>query len=435
MRRSAAPAQFTILEGSPMKAKLAFIVLFALAGAASAQQPAAVYTFACNGNAFLFQGTCPQGGRPDSLIQGSDGNFYGAAQDSMEGSSAPTGGTVFSVSPTGTFKLLHTFLPGTNKTYPGGNLPGFVTEGPDGKLYGTTLFGGISGCNGYCGYGILYRVNKDGSAFQILHRFCSLTNCADGANGSALVVGTDGNLYGLSSYGGDAKCGITGGCGTIFRVTPSTGAFKVVLNFEFTTSGEDPSGLIMAADGTFYGNSFSTLGQLIFHYTEATGTLTTALVKFPTFNGLPSHGGISALGPNGNLYGLYSIYGTSGIGMFEVQTDGSNLQLFPFYNTIDGGGSPDTYSLFLGSYGNVWLPDFNGSSGYGDIIALSPNDGTLLQSLTPFSASSSVGAYPAMLIQAKDGTLWGSTDQFGKYTKGHFADGVVFSLNAGLPPR
>jgi len=416
-----------------MKAKLAFIVLFALAGAASAQQPAAVYTFACNGNAFLFQGTCPQGGRPDSLIQGSDGNFYGAAQDSMEGSSAPTGGTVFSVSPTGTFKLLHTFLPGTNKTYPGGNLPGFVTEGPDGKLYGTTLFGGISGCNGYCGYGVLYRVNKDGSAFQILHKFCSQTNCADGANGSALVLGTDGNLYGLSTYGGDANCGVSGGCGAIFRVTPSTGAFKVVLNFEFATSGEDPSGLIVAADGTFYGNSFSTLGSLIFHYTEATGTLSTAVVKFPTFNGLPSHGGVSVFGPNGNLYGLYSIYGTSGIGLFEVQTDGSNLQLFPFYNTIEGGGAPQ--GMILASDGNFWIPDFNGSSGYGDIITISLSNGTLLQTLTPFSASSAVGAYPLDLFQAKDGTLWGSTDQFGKYTKGHFADGVLFSLNAGLPPR
>ena len=420
-----------------MTAKLAFLVLFALAIASHAvgQQPVPVYTFICNGNAFLFQGTCPQGGRPDSIIQASDGNFYGAAQDSMEGSSAPTGGTVYSLTPTGTFKLLHTFVPGANKLYAGGNLPGFVTEGPDGKIYGTTLFGGNKGCNGYCGYGVLYRVNKDGSAFQIIHKFCSQANCADGANGGALVVGNDGNLYGLSSYGGDANCGITGGCGTIFRVTPSTGAFKVVLNFEVATSGEAPSSLFVAADGTFYGNSFGTVSQLIFHYTEATGTLTTALVKFPTFNGLPSRGGVSAFGPNGNLYGLYVIYATSGIGMFEVQTDGSNLQLFPFYNTIQGGGSPDTYSLFLASDGNFWLPDFNGSTGYGDIISLSPNDGALLQSLTPFSASSSVGAYPDMLIQAKDGTLWGATDQFGKYTKGHFADGTVFSLNAGLPPR
>jgi len=45
-----------------MKGKLSFIALFALASAAYAagQQPTAVYTFTCNGNAFLFQGTCPE---------------------------------------------------------------------------------------------------------------------------------------------------------------------------------------------------------------------------------------------------------------------------------------------------------------------------------------------------------------------------------------
>jgi hypothetical protein len=30
---------------------------------------------------------------------------------------------------------------------------------------------------------------------------------------------------------------------------------------------------------------------------------------------------------------------------------------------------------------------------------------------------------------------WGTTEAFGNYTKGHFADGTVFSLNAGLPPQ
>ena len=351
----------------------------------------------------------------------------------MEGSSAPNGGTVFSLTPTGTFKLLHTFAPGTNKNYPNGNLPGLITEGPDGKLYGDTLFGGIGGCNGYCGYGLLYRVNKDGTGFKVIHKFCSQTNCADGSGGYSMVVGSDGNLYGTTYSGGTGNCSPYGGCGTIFRVTPSTGAYEVVFNFNYLTTGENPSGLIVAADGTFYGVSFGSTGEILFHYTEATGTLTTAVVKFPLFNGLPSGGGMLAFGPNGNLYGIYHIYGKSGLGVFEVQTDGSNLQLFPFYNTIDGGGTPD--GLLLASDGNFWMADYNGSTGYGDIITLSPTDGSLMQVLSPFGASSAVGAYPAELIQAKDGTLWGSTGQYGKVPKGHFADGTVFSLNAGLPPR
>jgi hypothetical protein len=81
------------------------------------------------------------------------------------------------------------------------------------------------------------------------------------------------------------------------------------------------------------------------------------------------------------------------------------------------------------------MADITGDTGSGNIITISPTDGTLIQTLTPFGESAPVGAYPMELIQAKDGTLWGSTDSFGKATKGHFGDGTVFSLNVGLPPR
>jgi uncharacterized repeat protein (TIGR03803 family) len=394
--------------------------------AVAANPATAVYTFTCKGNQQLRIGSCPQGGRPDALIQGSDGNFYGAAQDSMEGSSAPTGGTVFKVTSVGKFTLLHTFPLGPDKNYPDGNLPGNVIQGPDGKLYGDTVAGGIDGCNGYCGYGVLFRINRNGSDFQIIHKFCSQANCADGNAGYFLVVGTDGNIYGTTYYGG------SGSAGTIFRITPSTGAYKVVFNFEFSTSGENPGALIAGPDGTFYGLSSGSGGQLLFHYIESTGVLTTTVLDFSAVNGLPSAGGDLTLGANGNFYGLYGIYGVSGEGVFEVDVDGSNLQLFPFYTTVDGAGTPD--GLLLASDGNFWMADITGNS-YGNIITLSPTDGTLIQTLTPFSSTAPVGAYPMELIQAKDGTLWGSTDSFGNATKGYFGDGTVFSLNAGLPPR
>lgn len=416
-----------------MTIRLCLVVSLALIAAsayATGDQFNALYTFTCSGNQFLRVGTCPQGGRPDSLIQGTDGNFYGAAQDSMEGTSAPNGGTVFSLTPAGTVKVLHTFAPGPNKNYPNGNLPGLIAEGPDGKIYGEAIYGGIGGCNGYCGSGLLYRVNRDGSSFQIVHKYCSQANCTDGQYGGALVTGTDGNLYGATFSGG------ANGAGTIFKVTPSSGAYEVVFNFDASTTGEGPSGLVVASDGTFYGLSVSTaLGELLFHYTEATGEIQVFQLDFPSFNGLPSSGSMLTLGPNGNFYGLYEIYGKSGAGLFEVNPDGSNLQLFPFYTSRDGAGAPQT--MILASDGNFWVDNYNGISGegYGDIVTLSPTDGSLVQTLSPFSATAAIGAYPAELFQAADGTFWGSTYQYGKASSKHFADGTVFSLNAGLPAR
>jgi hypothetical protein len=424
-----------------MKGKFSLAVLFALlagcAAHAASPQTVAVYTFLCKGSAEQGTGPCPDGGSPDSLIQGTDGNFYGAAEASIESPPESEGGAVFSVTPGGTFTLLHTFAPGANQTYPKGNLPGLLTQGPDGKLYGETRAGGVGSCTIYPGCGVLYRVNTDGSDFRIIHNFCSQANCADGWAGGALVTGTDGNLYATSYAGGTGTCSVNvyKGCGTIFRVTPSTGAYHVVFNFDFSTSGGSPSNLILAPDGTFYGLSNGTPGELLFHYTPTTGTLTTATLVFPVFDGdLPSSptSGL-AFGPNGNLYGVYQIYATSGAGLFEVEPDGTNLQLFPFYTTLESGGEPD--GLLLASDGNFWIAESNGSTGYGGIVSVSPTNGTLLKTLSPFFKGGPLGGLPVEIIQAKDGTLWGSTDFYGDAPKGHFADGTVFRVNAGLPPR
>lgn len=397
------------------------LTLIAGSAYAAGDQFSALYTFACNGSQFQRVGPCPQGGRPDSLIQGTDGNFYGAAQDSSEGTSAPNGGTVFSLTPGGTLKVLHTFVAGKDKNYADGNLPGLITEGPDGKVYGETLYGGVDGCNGYCGFGVLYRVNTDGSGFQVLHKYCSHKNCTDGEYGGQLVAGTDGNLYGTAGGGAEAA-------GIIFRVTPSTGEYRVVFDFENASSGELPSALVVASDGTFYGLSTSTtLGELLFHYTEATG----AFEAYPLHLAELTSASLLTVGSSGNFYGVYTIYGQSGAGIFEVNSDGSDLQQFPFYTTTEG--APQT--MILASDGNLWLDNYNGDDGYGSIDTLSTTDGSPIQTLSPFSATAAVGAYPAELFQAADGTFWGSTYQYGKASKDHFADGTVFSLNAGLPPR
>ena len=415
-----------------MKRKSALIVCFtcitliAVSAYAAGTPPVVAFTFACNGNPVERNGACPKGGRPDSLVQGANGNFYGTAQVSMEGTSTPNGGTVFSLTPSGTFKLLHTFSPGPSNNYPDGNLPGLLTEGPDAKLYGEVLFGGIGGCNGYCGNGLLYRINEDGTGFEVIHEYCSATNCTDGTGGGVIVVGTDGNLYGTTFRGG------ANGDGTIFRVTPSTGRYEVVVNFDAATGG-NPSALVVASDGTFYGSLVGNRGAMLFHYTEATGNLQTFPDPFPQDNGLPTFGSVLVQGPNGNFFGLYHIYGVSGEGLFEVNPDGSNLKLFPFYTDQNGAGDP--LEMIVASDGNFYIDNYNGTTGFGSITKLSPSTGKAIQTFSPFGPNAAVGAYPATIIQVKDGKFWGTTGQFGNVPSGQFADGTVFSLNLGLPPR
>lgn len=142
-------------------------------------------------------GGFPAGG----LAQGYDGALYGAAESGGHHSF----GTVFRLNPEGSeFSVLRHFNFYTGDGFePGGGL----MSGADGTLYGTLPRGGGSG-----GYGVVFKLNPDGSGYALLKRFAGGT---DGAYpGGDLIQGLDGALYGYTHMGGEFNQG------TIFRINP-----------------------------------------------------------------------------------------------------------------------------------------------------------------------------------------------------------------------
>lgn len=383
---------------------LTILTMLLAVSAYASPKPVAVHTFICKG---VDQGPCPKGAVPNQIIQSSDGNFYGVAGVTTE-VYPPGGGLVFSLTPSGHFTSLYKFKQGKNGVT--GTYPALITEGPDGKLYGATAIGGASN------EGTLFRVKKDGTGFQVIHSFCS-NNCSDGYDPLGLVAGNDGNVYGTTLYGGQGNCE----CGTIFQINAVTGKYKVVQVTQNHTSR-----MVTAPDGTFYGLTDGPNGAILFHYIEATNTLQQTQLQFPS--NLAGSGAIlPSLGANQNLYGIYEDFNQGGgIGLFEVQLDGSNLQAFsPLPNFPD---NTLTSPLVLGSDGNFWLTMFGGIDG---ILNISSKDGSLIQTLTPFSQKAPVGDCPVDLMSAKDGKLWGLTECGGKAPKGFYGSGVVFNLTPG----
>ena len=122
---------------------MTFVLGFSLAVTARAQSSGTIdqlFAFTCIGGAS--GETCPQGGRPDLIIQASDGNFSGAAQVTDEGVSDPQGGTLFKLTPAGKFTVIFTFTQVASGFLNGNNpADGFVGAN-DGFLYGTTFNGG-----------------------------------------------------------------------------------------------------------------------------------------------------------------------------------------------------------------------------------------------------------------------------------------------------
>jgi uncharacterized repeat protein (TIGR03803 family) len=127
------------------------------------------------------------------LIQGSDGSLYGTTQ--LGG--AYGNGTIFKITQAGVFTTLHSFNNGD-----GSNVYAGLTQATDGNLYGTTYYGGTNT------FGTVFKVTRAGT-LSTLYNFCAQSNCTDGASPSGgLMQATNGKLYGTTVYGGADNYGI-----------------------------------------------------------------------------------------------------------------------------------------------------------------------------------------------------------------------------------
>jgi uncharacterized repeat protein (TIGR03803 family) len=138
------------------------------------------------------------------LIFDAAGNLYGTTN---QGGTSNLG-TVFELTPaagrTWTEQVLHNFGGGTDGAGP---QAGLIFDAA-GNLYGTTFSGGSYGG------GTVFRLNAQGEV--LLQSFSG----TDGANPvGGLVFDAAGNLYGTTNLGG-ASSFCSGGCGTVFEITP-----------------------------------------------------------------------------------------------------------------------------------------------------------------------------------------------------------------------
>lgn len=197
-------------------------------------------------------GASPDGNLPQASLLEVGGTLYGTTQSG----GTYHRGTVFSITTNGTEKVLHSFGYGTDGTSPEASLINV-----NGTLYGTTFGGGGTGCSSFAGCGTVFSITTSGTE-RVLYSFVGDTDGAhpeaslidvggtlygttygggtytqgtvfsistsgtervlhdfpsgrsDGRWPKASLIDVDGTLYGTTSYGG------THGHGTVFALAP-----------------------------------------------------------------------------------------------------------------------------------------------------------------------------------------------------------------------
>lgn len=322
-------------------------------------------------------------------------------------------GTFFSITTSGSEKVLYSFTDGSAGGFPNGRLIDM-----DGTLYGTTSGGGDGG-GGY-GYGTVYRISTRG-AEKVLHSFAG---GPDGRLPAAGLVDVNGMLYGTTQYGGGGSCYSGEGCGTVYRLSKA-GAEKVLYNFDRDGDGKTPWGELIEVKGVLYGTTY--VGGNHDYGTVYRISTSGAEKVLYSFAGEPDGAWPKAalVDLNGTLYGttyIGGVYPGAGAGsgtVFSITTSGREHVLHSFGGTHDGWYPSGRLLAVKGTlYGTTGAggaySEGGGAQGGGTVFSITTGGAEKVL----FDFHKRDGESPAAGVIDVNGTFYGTTDLFGDYDKG-----------------
>lgn len=301
-----------------------------------------------------------RGNRPSPLTPDGAGNYYGTTSVGGLGY-----GTLYELSPNGKGRwsetVVHTF-----KDYLDGGYPAVTPLVFDkhGDLYGTTQEGGAN----ELGVAFRFRRTAHGWAEKVLHDFGN----GDAYPFNTLIMDRAGDLYGTDNVYHDGG-GITEG---VYEISPSRSGwlYKIIYDLDMPAANGGGGGLVLGANGNIFGLSSGFLEPALVFELERTsgGWNPIVLFRFQEIATYPN--GAPVLDKAGNIYGttvaggrhkLGTVYklGPSKAGPWKMET------LYAFKGGADGR-EPFAGITFDGSgniYGTTML---GGNSNSGTVFEL-----------------------------------------------------------------
>jgi uncharacterized repeat protein (TIGR03803 family) len=405
-------AKMTIEKGFVLGLVLGIAVFICMAGFplghAHADPPPTTDDFSV---LYSFGSVANDGAYPLGSLTPSGSTFYGMT--SGIGNYADSSGTIFRINADGTgYQVLYNFGSVNNGANPEGDL----------VLSGSTLYGMTLGA-GALGVGTIFKINTDGTGYQVLYSFGSVANDGCYPYGSLTLSGT--TLFGMTSSGG------VNGRGTIFKINTDGTGYQVLYSFgSVANDGCYPYGSITLSGTTLYGmtsigGAYGSAGTIFQINTDGTGYQ--VLYSFGSIanDGTNPYGSLILSGTT--LYGMTEIGGTGGFGtIFQINTSGAGYQvMYSFAGYPSDGYYPLSSLILSGStlYGMTRTGGSGGAYGLGTIFQIN-TDGTGYQVLYDFGSPANDGCGPNGFLTLLGSTLYGTT-----YGGGAYGKGTIFSVS------
>ncbi len=295
-----------------------------------------------NGSGFTslhdFPGMAGDGKSPAALLLANDGMLYGGTFSGGTGGLFGDYGVLYRMNTDGSG---YTILRELDSQTDGTQMAAALLQDTNGVLYGVLRNGGTANLN-EGGNGTIFKMNANGSGFTVLHVFTNSAIIPSSTDGydpkDALIEGPDQLLYGTTSQGGTARMG------TVFRIGKDGSGYQIIRHFQSDETGSTPeSRMVFGTDGYLYGTtdgSYPVAGATIFKL-KPDGTEYKALGRF---GGAHLRQGALVEMPDGLFYGTASEGGrpipASGY-LYRIAKDGSDFEvLYEFPGTVPNGQFP-----------------------------------------------------------------------------------------------
>ncbi|MFI5129056.1 MAG: choice-of-anchor tandem repeat GloVer-containing protein [Chitinophagales bacterium] len=277
---------------------------------------------------------------------------------------------------------------------PTGFHPTGIIKASDGKLYGTTIIGGPEGS------GVIFSMNADGTGYAVLHQF---TDAQGFEPSGKLLEASDGKLYGGCRQGGPA------GLGSIYRINKNGTFFEIIYDYTITPMAYSPVGdLIEGPGGSLYGVNFWPYGSVF--KVDKNGNNYMDLRVFAPGDLTNPYTGVRLI--RNYLYGTCGYGGAGNYGaIYRIKTDGSGYQVLHEFNDITDGNLPVGTPL-LASNGKLFGTTAYGGSDFNGYIYRIDTTGANFTVIRDLSSADGGNPWMSM-IQASDGLIYGGSQTGG----------------------